>query len=160
MDTQYHGNKRQNNDLQNITKKTKDPATRIPLINGGELCGNRIAILVTNPVDALRSPPWLAEYLCRKWPRICSVFRNYNSFLSSVMPYHRICDKSIMTGVNSGARTAYPSRDTECIPGSLWGSCFSILVVCIVFCKSFFVFFVLVLLSIMSSAFLRLLITY
>jgi hypothetical protein len=35
------------------------------------------------------------------------------------MPYHRICDKSIMTGVNSGARTAYPSRDTECIPGSL-----------------------------------------
>ena len=37
MDTQYHGNKRQNNDLQNITKKTKDPATRIPLINGGEL---------------------------------------------------------------------------------------------------------------------------
>ncbi len=37
MDTQYHGNKRQNNDLQNTTKKTKDRAPRIPLINGGEL---------------------------------------------------------------------------------------------------------------------------
>jgi len=36
-DGQKKNNKRTNNDLQNTTQKTKDPATRTPLNIGGEL---------------------------------------------------------------------------------------------------------------------------
>jgi hypothetical protein len=32
------------------------------------------------------------EYLCHKWPRICSTCRKDFPVLSSLMPYHRICD--------------------------------------------------------------------
>ena len=54
--------KRTNNDLQNITQKTKDRARRIPLQTRGELrgsrrvssscstCGPRRVTIVTNPV--------------------------------------------------------------------------------------------------------------
>ena len=54
--------KRTNNDLQNITQKTKDRATAIPLKPGGELgcsgrvnssystSGTHLVTLVTNPV--------------------------------------------------------------------------------------------------------------
>jgi hypothetical protein len=62
--------------------------------------------------------------LKRKWPLRCKiyiiivylikiiqfqipVFRNHNLFLSSVMTYHRVCDKSNTTGVTSRAVTAY-----------------------------------------------------
>ena len=31
-----------------------------------------------------------SEYLCHKWPRICSVRRNYNPVLSSSTTYHRL----------------------------------------------------------------------
>jgi hypothetical protein len=50
------------------------------------------------------------EYLCDKWPWICSVCHNNNLVLSSYMTYHRICNNSNMTGATSGAGTAYPSR--------------------------------------------------
>jgi len=36
-DGQYNGQKRTNNDLQNITQETKDQATRTPLKTGVEL---------------------------------------------------------------------------------------------------------------------------
>ena len=65
-DRQYNGQKtkykRTNNDLQNITEKTKHQTTRTPLKGGGELefswwvssscstCGTRRAAFVTNPV--------------------------------------------------------------------------------------------------------------
>jgi hypothetical protein len=32
------------------------------------------------------------EYLCHKWPRICSTCRKHFSVLSSFMTYHRICN--------------------------------------------------------------------
>ena len=35
--------------------------------------------------EVLRLPPWLTEYLCHKWPWICSVCCNHNRILSSIM---------------------------------------------------------------------------
>jgi hypothetical protein len=32
------------------------------------------------------------EYLCHKWPRICSTCRNHFPVLSSFMTYHRLCN--------------------------------------------------------------------
>ena len=54
----------------------------------------------------------ITEYLCHKWPRICSVCRRHNPvILSSFMTYNHIFNKSIMTGATSRAATiAYPSR--------------------------------------------------
>jgi hypothetical protein len=40
-----------------------------------------------------------------KWPRICSVCRNHNPFLSSFMTYHRVCNKSNTTAATSLAGT-------------------------------------------------------
>ena len=37
-------------------------------------------------------------YLCHKWPRICSVCRNYNPVLSLFKTYHRVCNKRNTTG--------------------------------------------------------------
>jgi len=31
------------------------------------------------------------EYLCHKWPRICSTCRKHFPVLSSFMTYHRVC---------------------------------------------------------------------
>ena len=42
-----------------------------------------------------------------KWK--CSVCCSHSSVLSSCMTYHKILNKSYMTGVTSGAGTAYPS---------------------------------------------------
>jgi hypothetical protein len=38
---------------------------------------------------------WLTitEYLCNKWPWVCSVCRNNNPVLSPFMTYHRVCNK-------------------------------------------------------------------
>jgi hypothetical protein len=38
---------------------------------------------------------WLTamEYLCHKWPRICSTCRKHFPVLSSFMIYHRVCNK-------------------------------------------------------------------
>jgi hypothetical protein len=37
---------------------------------------------------------WLTvmEYLCHKWPRICSTYRKHFPVLSSFMTYHRVCN--------------------------------------------------------------------
>ena len=37
------------------------------------------------------------EYLCHKWPRICSVGRNHNPVIFSFMTYHWICSKTDVT---------------------------------------------------------------
>jgi hypothetical protein len=49
----------------------------------------------------------VTEYLCHKWQRICSVCRYHYPVLSSFMTYHRVCNKSNTTGVNSGAGTEF-----------------------------------------------------
>jgi hypothetical protein len=59
------------------------------------------------------------EYLCYKWPRICSVCRNHKpcpyltyflitEFVTSVT-YHQVCSKSITTDTACGTGTVYPS---------------------------------------------------
>ena len=62
---------------------------------------------------------WLTvtEYLCHKWPRICSVCLYHYPILSSFLTYHRVCNKSNTTGVHSGAGTANPSGAPELTPG-------------------------------------------
>ena len=56
------------------------------------------------------------QVACHKWPRICSVCCNCNPF--SFMTYHRVCNKSNMTGATFGTSSAYP-------PAFSWGSCLS-----------------------------------
>jgi hypothetical protein len=41
------------------------------------------------------------EYLCQKWPSICSVCRNHKPDLSSFMRYHLVCYKSIVSGAGT-----------------------------------------------------------
>jgi hypothetical protein len=56
------------------------------------------------------------EYLCHKWPRICSTCRKHFSVLSSFMTYHRVCNYIIMTGATSGAGTTHPSEHLSSPP--------------------------------------------
>jgi hypothetical protein len=61
---------------------------------------------------------WLTvtEYLCHKWPRICSIFSKHFPVLSSIMTYHRVYNWSNTTSSTSGARTACHSVAHEFIP--------------------------------------------
>ena len=58
--------------------------------------------------------------LCHKWPWICSVCRNYNPFLSSLMTFHWVCNKSNMTSATCGAGTVYPSETPGLTSGFSW----------------------------------------
>jgi hypothetical protein len=108
------------NNLQNITQKTKDWVTLIPLktvgwtqvLRKGKQFGLHMwdpcICLVANSVISHVS--WshhfenftiatmilltATEYLCHKWPRICYVRRNHNFVLSPFMTYHRVCNKT------------------------------------------------------------------
>jgi hypothetical protein len=81
------------------------------------------------------------EYLCHKWPWICSTCRKHFPVLSSFMTYHRVCNYINTTGAASGAGTAYPSGAPECTPGLEWDSCYSIFSFICMFCRSLFVLF-------------------
>jgi hypothetical protein len=54
---------------------------------------------------------WLTamEYLYHKWPQICIDCRNHNPVLSSLMTYHRVCNKRNTTGATCEGGTANPS---------------------------------------------------
>jgi hypothetical protein len=58
---------------------------------------------------------WLTvmEYLCHKWPRICSTCRKHFRFLSPFTTYHRVCKEINTTDATSGTGTAYPSVAPE-----------------------------------------------
>jgi hypothetical protein len=86
----------------------------------------------------LVTPP-VTEYLCHKWPWICSICRNHNPVLSSFMTYHRVCNKSNTTGTTCGTGTAYPSRAPEFIVGCSGVCVTRYLVVCVMCCRSLFV---------------------
>ena len=62
---------------------------------------------------------WLSatEYLCQKWPRICSTCRKHFPVPSSFMTYHRLFSYIKMTAVTTGAGTVYPLGAPELIPG-------------------------------------------
>ena len=83
---------------------------------------------------------WLTvtEYLCHKWPQICSVCRNHNSVLSSFMIYHRVYNKSNMTDATSGTGTYYLSRAPELTPLPFFSGDLVVqfLVFCVVCCWS------------------------
>jgi hypothetical protein len=49
------------------------------------------------------------EYLCNKWPWICTVCRNHNPVLSSFMTYLSYYQVCSTTGAICSARTAYHS---------------------------------------------------
>jgi hypothetical protein len=71
---------------------------------------------------------WLTimEYLCHRWPRICSSCRKHFLVLSSFMTYHQVCKWINTTDATSGAGTAYPYGAPEFTTGFWWGSCYSI----------------------------------
>jgi hypothetical protein len=85
---------------------------------------------------------WLTvtEYLCHKWPRICSTCHQHYQVLSSFMTYHRICNQST-TGATSGGGPDYPSGTPEFIHGFCGVRISRSLAFCIVFCRSLFVLF-------------------
>jgi hypothetical protein len=61
------------------THKTKDRVTRNQLKTGG---------------FTVATMTWLIamEYVCHKWPRICSTCRKHFPVISSYMTYHRVCN--------------------------------------------------------------------
>ena len=78
------------------------------------------------------------QYLCHK-PRICYACHKHFPVIFSFITQHWVCNQSNTAGVISGAGTTYPSGAPEFIPSFKWGSCYSSLVLCIVFCRSLFV---------------------
>jgi len=58
---------------------------------------------------------WLTimEYLCHKWPWICSTCRIHFPLLSSFMTYRQVCNYINTTGATSGEGIAYPSGPPE-----------------------------------------------
>jgi hypothetical protein len=84
---------------------------------------------------------WLTviEYLCHKWPRICSTCRKHFPVRSSFMTYHRVCCWISTTGATIQAGTAYPSGAHEFTPSFKWGTCYSIFSFICMFCRSLFV---------------------
>ena len=48
------------------------------------------------------------EYLCHKWPQICSTCRKNFPVLSSFTTYYQVCNLINTTGATSGAGTTYP----------------------------------------------------
>ena len=57
------------------------------------------------------------EYMCHRWPRICSTCRKHFLVFSSFMAYHLVCSYTNTTDNTSGAGTAYPSGTPEFNPG-------------------------------------------
>ena len=56
------------------------------------------------------------EYLCYKWPQICSTCRKHFPVLSSFTTYHWVCNYINTTSATSGAGTVYPSGAPEFTP--------------------------------------------
>ena len=101
---------------------------------------------------------YVAEYLCPKWPRVCSVCRKHNPVHSSFMTYNQVCNKSNTTGVKCGAGTEYPSWAHKFTPDFFYGvRAARSLVFCVNFCRLLFVHLSLVscLLTIALSFLLR-----
>ena len=69
-----------------------------------------IVIILKSPLRKLYSCHHdvltITEYLCHKWTRICSVYRDYNPIFSSFMIDQRVCNQSKITGTTRRARTA------------------------------------------------------
>jgi hypothetical protein len=73
------------------------------------------------------------EYICNKWPHVCSVGHNDNPVLSSFMTYHRICGAEI--SFPFGAPAFNPEFSGVSVDRSFAFS--------VVFCRSLFALFLL-----------------
>ena len=88
---------------------------------------------------------WLTvtEYLCHKWPRVCSVWPQFGPFLIhdlfSNSSYHLVCNKSSIT---YGTGTDYPSEAPEFTPFFSLIRIARSVVFCVMFCLCFFCPFV------------------
>jgi hypothetical protein len=84
---------------------------------------------------------WLTvtEYLCHKWPWICSTCRKHFSVLSSSMTYNQVCNWSNTTGATSGAATDCPTGAPGATPVYRGVRVTRSLVLCVLFCRSLFV---------------------
>ena len=84
---------------------------------------------------------WLTvtEYLCHKWPWICSTCRKHFSVLSSSMTYNQVCNWSNTTGATSGAATDCPTGAPGATPVYSGVRVTRSLVLCVLFCRSLFV---------------------
>jgi len=71
------------------------------------------------------------------------------------MTYHQVCSKCKTTAVTGGAGTAYPSGAHDFTPGFIGDCVAQSLVFSLVFCRPLFVLFVLLLLAIELSVFIR-----
>jgi hypothetical protein len=93
-----------------------------------------------SPQDDENIMTWLTvtEYLCHKWPRICSVCRNHNPVLSSFMTYQQVCNKSKTTRATCDAGTTHSSRTSQVFSGVCVARS---LVFDVMICRSFFVLF-------------------
>ena len=76
------------------------------------LCSCRLAVNFT-----VATMTWLTvmEYLCHKWPRICSSSRKHFPVLSSLTTHYRVCNIDT-TVATSGTGTAYPPGVPAFIP--------------------------------------------
>jgi hypothetical protein len=74
-----------------------------------------------------------AEYICYKWPHVCSVGHNDNPVLSSFMTYYRICGAEI--SFPFGAPAFNPEFSGVSVDRSFAFS--------VVFCRSLFALFLL-----------------
>ena len=93
---------------------------------------------------------WLTvtEYLCHKWPWICSTCRKHFSVLSSSMTYNQVCNWSNTTGATSGAGTDCPAWAPGATPVYRGVRVTRSLVLCVLFCRSLFVLLYFFLLAI------------
>ena len=79
----------------------------------------------------------VTEYMCHNRSQIlCSVCRNHNPVLSSLVTYQWECNKSNTTGATSGAGTANPSGAPSVLRRVRVAQS---LIFCVVFCMSLFV---------------------
>ena len=94
----------------------------------------------------------VTAYLCHKWPRVCSVCRNKYPVLSPFMTYHRMCNKSNTPGTTHEAELPTLPKHLSSPPVFSGVRFDQSYVFCVVFCRSLFVLFLLI---IVLSALLR-----
>jgi hypothetical protein len=72
---------------------------------------------------------------------------NSNSHVSTLCIINLYFTNKSLTGVTSGAGTAYPSRAPEFTPGFQWGLCYSSFTFICVFCRSLFYYYIIIIID-------------
>ena len=103
-----------------------------------DLCIHCIFIKDIKKICSLDCIAWLTttEYLCHKWPLICSVCRYHNLVLSSFVTYHWVCNKSYVHVEQELLSLPEHLRSPRIFCEVRLGRS---VVFCVVFCRSLFV---------------------